>query len=132
MMQFKKRGYTGSDVPLAKALSETLGPAIEKALSSQDVNAEVAKVARMFRDAVLAQAREANMLKDQRAKKHAVPVVAVLIWEAQGSFQHYRKRPKKSYLQERLEMIGYGIKKKASSADWRDLFEQASLDRLPA
>ncbi len=130
MMRFKERGYTGSDVPLARALSENLGPAIENALSSQDVKAAANKVASMFRDAVLAQAREANMLKDYRAKCR-VPAVAVLIWEAQGSFQYYRKRPKKSYLRERLEMIGYGIKGKDSSADWRDRFERASLDRLP-
>ena len=130
MMRFKERGYTGSDVPLARALSETLGPAIKNVLESQDIEGGADGVSKMFRDAVLALAREDGKIKDGRAKL-SIPSVAILIIEAQGIFQHLHARPTKSFLRERLEMIGYGIKGKDASARWRERFEQACLDKLP-
>ena len=130
MMRFKDRGYTGSDVPLASALARAFAPAIEKAISAPDINEEVDKVSKMFRDALLALARERGRLKDNRAKR-GIAVEVILIWEAQAAFVQTRKRPRKCYLRERLEALGFSPAKKKARADWEQWFQRASLDELP-
>jgi hypothetical protein len=124
--RFKKRGYKGSEVPLAREVGEVLGSAMSKVLRSSDCANEADIVGKKFRDAVLAVARYEEKIPDKRTKKK-VGAVAVLIWEAQSQFQHLRTRPKKSHLIQRLERIGYQADKK----EWEDRFIFAGLDRLP-
>jgi len=130
MMRFKDRGYTGSDAPLASALARAFAPAIEKAISAPDLNEEIDKVSTMFRDAMLALARERGRIKDNRAKR-GIAVEVVLIWEAKDAFVQTRKRPRKSYLRKRLESLGFSPSKKKARADWDQWFQRASLDKLP-
>lgn len=130
MMRYQERGFTGSDVPLAQALAKAMAPEISKVLSSKEARGEADKVATMFRDAILALAREAGAIRDYRAKLK-ISTEALLIWEAQGTFMHTRKRPRKSYLRERLMALGLRPPKKKEAADWREWFARAGLDKLP-
>lgn len=124
--RFKKRGFKGSEVPLAREVGEVLGSAMSKVLRSKDCANEADIVGKKFRDAVLAVARYEGKIPDKRSKKK-IGAVAVLICEAQGQFQHQRTRPRKSHLIERLVAIGYQADKK----EWEDIFFFAGLDRLP-
>jgi hypothetical protein len=124
--RFKKRGFKGSAVPLAREVGEVLGSAMSKVLHSKDCANEADIVGKKFRDAVLAVARYEGKIPDKRSKKK-VGAVAVLICEAQGQFQHQRTRPRKSHLIGRLEAIGY----QADRKEWEDIFFFAGLDQLP-
>ena len=128
--RFKKRGFESCEVPLAQEVGKVLGSAMSKVLRSSNCANEADKIGKKFRDAVLAVARCAGKIPDKRSKKKA-GAIAVLIWEAQGQFQHKRIRPKKSHLIERLEAIGYGIKGKDAKKRWEIRFISAGLDRLP-
>jgi len=129
--RFKKRGYKGSEVPLAREVGVALGSSMSKVLRSSDCTNVADIIGKKFRDAVLAVARYVGKIPDKRSEKK-VGAVAVLIWEAQGQFQQLRARPKKSHLIKRLEAIGYGISGKDVKEKWNDRFIFAGLDRLPA
>jgi hypothetical protein len=124
--RFKKRGYKGSEVPLAQVVGDVLGSAMSKVLRSSDCANEADIVGKKFRDAVLAVARYEGKIPDKRSPKK-VGAVAILITEAQCQFEFLRTRPKKSHLIQRLDQIGYQADKK----EWADRFIFAGLDRLP-
>ena len=124
-----QRGDSGA-VPVARELAATIGAAIGKVLSSKDPETAAQRCGVMLRDAVRAVVRDAGCMQDKRTNK-LIPAVAVLIWEAQGMFQHTKKRPRKSQLRQRMGAIGYGFSGPTAAARWRELFLRAGLANLP-
>jgi hypothetical protein len=131
MIRFKNRNYQGGDAILARELTMALCPLVEAALRSENPEGEAEKAGKSFRDAVLALSRDAGIAKRDGRAKMGIPAEAVLIWEAQGAFQHHLVPPKKSYLRKRLERIGYSISGKDAKKRWDDRFERAALSGLP-
>lgn len=122
----RDRGY----MPIALGLAATLGEEVDDVLKSTSPEDAAEKAGRKFTNAILALARQAGKIEDKRSSK-AVSAEAVLIWEAQGNFQYYRKRPTKSDLRRRLELIGFDIKGNDIKRRWEERFRAAALDKLP-
>ena len=129
LIQFKKMGGMDGCLAVARRFADALVPEIERVYSSKSPATIAESIGGKIKDAILANLRNDGLIKDNRTTH--VPAVAVLIWEAKGQFMHTRRRPQKSDLRKRLEMIGCGIKGKDAAARWRERFMKAALGNLP-
>lgn len=127
---WREEPLPAGSVPLARAVSRTIGEEVATALDAEDVKDAVEKAAARFKNALLAVAREEGRLPDGRSK-HPFPRVAELIWSAKAYFFYSLIRPKKSELRQQMEKRGLGYAGRDSNAKWREAFHAAALQDLP-
>jgi len=130
LLRFKELGYSEGGVPTAKKMAETFMPLIEEALKADNTDQATTAADRAgnkLKGAILTLRRK--MERKQSEKRF--PAKVLLIRLAEGSFQYSKVRPRKSELQQNMEMLGYTFGGKDSAGKWRELFETSKLENLP-
>jgi hypothetical protein len=114
--------------PAAQSLVESLGEEIDRALRSRNIKEAARQVGNRVAECVKALAREKGRLRDGRTTKDRIPLLAMLILEAQREFMRHLGKPPKEALIYRMEQRGYRIPGNASIGSWKGLFARAGLD----
>lgn len=135
LLRFTRRKDGRGSLQLAERFRDTVGKKLVQCLKSKNPSACANIIATMMQDAVLANLRAEDLVRDRRLKTKMHPV-AVLIIEAESYFCYHRKTPRKSVLREKLDQIGCGIsrpgkKSKDYAGKWRERFCAAGLQGLP-
>ena len=105
-------------------------PLIEEALKADNTDQATTAADRAgnkLKGAILTLRR---MMERKQSEKR-FPAKVLLIRLAEGSFQYSKVRPRKSELQQNMEMLGYTFGGKDSAGKWRELFETSKLENLP-
>ena len=115
----------------AKEAAQELGRQILVAIHAEDIAADIGSLTNRLTSALRSEAIARGRMCNKQGHLRKMKVEAAAILQAATIFEQTGERPRKRAIIKALKLQGYNFHGKNAKADWRGVFDRASLDKLP-